>query len=91
MRNRFFGIKRKRVICFCLGLTEFTENHLIFHSGTDVKNGKVFTNGGRVLINVALGANLKTSAAEATRGVVEDIKFAGAQYRTDIAQKAFKS
>lgn len=44
-----------------------------------------------MLINVALGSNLKVAADEATKGV-EAIRFsgAGAQYRTDIAQKAFK-
>lgn len=73
------------------GITESSEDRLIFHSGTELKDGNWLTNGGRVLINVAIGSNLKEVAAEATRGVVEDIKFAGSQYRTDISQKAFKS
>lgn len=66
------------------------ENQLIFHSGTDRNAaGRYITNGGRVLINVALSADLRTAAAEATKGC-EKIKFEGAQFRTDIAQKAFR-
>lgn len=74
-----------------VGLEEVENaNQLIFHSGTAInEHGKYVTNGGRVLINVAIGSVLRNAAAEATRGC-DKIKFAGAQYRTDIAQKAFK-
>ena len=66
------------------------ENHLVFHSGVSSnKNGQYFTNGGRVLINVVLAKDLKSAAALATQAC-EVIKFDGAQYRTDIAKKAFK-
>lgn len=66
-------------------------NQLVFHSGTASNSqGEYVTNGGRVLINVAIGTDLRSAAAQATRGCEEKIKFAGAQYRTDIAQKAFK-
>lgn len=75
---------------FPAGIPDNTTDRIVFHSGTDIKDGKVLTNGGRVLINVALATDLKSAAALATRGV-EDIKFEGSQYRTDIAQKAFKS
>lgn len=67
------------------------ENRIVFHSGTAYKNdaGSYVTNGGRVLIYVAIEDDLRTAAAEATKGV-QSIKFDGAQYRTDIAHKAFK-
>ena len=49
------------------------------------------TNGGRVLICVALGSELKPAAHAATN-MCKGINFAGAgaQYRQDIAEKAFK-
>jgi phosphoribosylamine--glycine ligase/phosphoribosylglycinamide formyltransferase/phosphoribosylformylglycinamidine cyclo-ligase len=69
---------------------EAKENHLVFHSGTS-KNDKNqwITNGGRVLINVALADNLRAAADLATEAS-DLIKFEGAQYRRDIAKKAIK-
>lgn len=65
-------------------------NQIVFHSGTALKsNGKYATNGGRVLINVALGGDLRTAAAEATSGA-QRITFKGVQYRSDIAKKAIR-
>lgn len=81
-----------QIFKFFSGLENTAANQIVFHSGTALNAaGKFVTNGGRVLINVAIGSDLRTAAAEATRGA-EKIKFSGtgAQYRTDIAQKAFK-
>ena len=65
--------------------------HLVFHSGVAKSNtGEYTTNGGRVLINVALSDDLKNAAALAT-SACQDVIFDGAQYRSDIAKKAFKS
>ncbi|EDV99019.1 trifunctional purine biosynthetic protein adenosine-3 [Drosophila grimshawi] len=79
--------------CLITGLPAAnTETQLIFHSGLAVNAQKEpQTNGGRVLIAVALDASLRQAAAEATK-LAGSITFAGAgaQYRTDIAQKAFK-
>lgn len=70
--------------------SENTSSNMVFHSGVGKdSNGNFVTNGGRVLINVALGSNLKTVAAAATRAC-KDITFDGAQYRTDIAFKGYK-
>ncbi|ALC40419.1 ade3 [Drosophila busckii] len=69
-----------------------TETQLIFHSAVSVNAKKeALTNGGRVLITVALDGSLKQAAAQATK-MAQSIQFAdaAAQYRTDIAQKAFK-
>lgn len=64
-------------------------DHLIFHSGTAFSDGIYSTNGGRVLINVALSTDLRSAASAATK-YCEQMKFAGAQFRSDIAHKAFK-
>jgi phosphoribosylamine--glycine ligase / phosphoribosylglycinamide formyltransferase / phosphoribosylformylglycinamidine cyclo-ligase len=66
------------------------EEHLVFHSGTSLNSSnKWVTNGGRVLINVALAENLKT-AAELATNACEIINFEGSQFRKDIAKKALK-
>lgn len=69
-----------------------TADELIFHSGVAInKAGQYLTNGGRVLIAVALREDLRQAAADATM-ICQGITFsgAGAQFRTDIAEKAFK-
>nr|NP_001285698.1 GART trifunctional enzyme, isoform C [Drosophila melanogaster]NP_523497.2 GART trifunctional enzyme, isoform A [Drosophila melanogaster]AAF52474.2 GART trifunctional enzyme, isoform A [Drosophila melanogaster]AHN54213.1 GART trifunctional enzyme, isoform C [Drosophila melanogaster] len=69
-----------------------TPTQLVFHSGLAVNAQKeALTNGGRVLIAIALDGSLKEAAAKATK-LAGSISFSGsgAQYRTDIAQKAFK-
>ncbi|XP_004527202.1 trifunctional purine biosynthetic protein adenosine-3 [Ceratitis capitata] len=78
--------------CIIEGLPPNTANELIFHSGVAVgKNGEYLTNGGRVLIAVALRKDLRQAAADATK-ICQGVTFsgAGAQFRTDIAEKAFK-
>ncbi|XP_047110551.1 trifunctional purine biosynthetic protein adenosine-3 isoform X2 [Schistocerca piceifrons] len=63
-------------------------NNLVFHSGTAQNaSGEIVTNGGRVLISVALAHDLTVAAARARKMCVSTIKFDGAQYRTDIAHK----
>lgn len=47
------------------------------------------SDGGRVLIAIALDSSLRDAATQATK-LAASINFEGAQYRTDIAQKAFK-
>jgi phosphoribosylamine--glycine ligase len=59
----------------------------IFHAGTAFKDGRVVTNGGRVLGVTALGHDLATAQRNAY-DVVAQIKFEGAHYRRDIAAKA---
>jgi len=62
---------------------------IVFHAGTKTQNGKVLTNGGRVLGVTALGKNIKESIDNAYKAV-EKISFEGAHYRKDIGQKALK-
>lgn len=65
-------------------------DYLVFQSGTSKnEKGDWTTNGGRVLINIALASDLKVAANLAT-SACDVIVFDGAQYRRDIAKKAFK-
>jgi phosphoribosylamine--glycine ligase len=57
---------------------------LVFHAGTAVRNGRLLTNGGRVLNVTAVGDDLAGARAAAYRGC-ERISFAGMRYRHDIA------
>jgi phosphoribosylamine---glycine ligase len=58
---------------------------LVFHAGTALGDGGVVTNGGRVLNVTATGPTFAAARARAYAGV-ERISFAGARYRTDIAE-----
>jgi phosphoribosylamine--glycine ligase len=60
----------------------------VFHAGTALNAGQIVTNGGRVFGVTALGKDLKTAQA-AAYAAVEKIHFDGAQFRRDIAAKAF--
>jgi phosphoribosylamine---glycine ligase len=60
----------------------------VFHAGTALKDGRIVTNGGRVLGVTALGADLKAAQA-AAYAAVEKIQFEDMHFRRDIAAKAF--
>ena len=70
------------------GLTKNEDDFHVFHAGTAARNGKVVTNGGRVLCVTALGDKVKI-AAERAYEIVERIRFEGMQYRNDIGHRAF--
>ncbi len=62
----------------------------VFQAGTVSKDGKLYTNGGRVLGVTAMGGNL----AEAKKQAYEAVKlidFEGAYYRSDIADKGINN
>lgn len=58
---------------------------MIFHAGTRNDNGRVLTNGGRVLGVTALGENLKV-ARQRAYNKVSKISFKDYHYRNDIAK-----
>ncbi len=58
-------------------------NSIIFHSGTDLKDEKVITNGGRVLAITAFG-NTINEAAEGSLNTLEQLHFDGMNFRRDI-------
>ncbi|MFT3805007.1 MAG: phosphoribosylamine--glycine ligase [Burkholderiaceae bacterium] len=60
---------------------------LIFHAGTTQRDGKLLTNGGRVLCVTALGDSVKMAQARAYKEI-EGIRFAGMQLRHDIGHRA---
>ena len=60
---------------------------VVFHAGTQVKDKKVLTCGGRVLGVTALGQDLKAAVDRAYEAVGK-ISFEGAMFRRDIAAKA---
>ncbi len=66
---------------------EELENILIYQAGTKKENGKILTNGGRVLSVVALGSSL-SEAKEKAYKAVDKISFQGMYYRKDISDKA---
>jgi phosphoribosylamine--glycine ligase len=70
------------------GLPKSGEDFHVFHAGTAEKDGKVVTNGGRVLCVTALGDKVKI-AAERAYEIVDGIRFDGMQYRKDIGHRAF--
>ncbi len=61
-------------------------NTYVFHAGTKVKDGKVVTNGGRVLGVTGVGATLRQAIFTAYNGVSR-ITWQNEHHRTDIAQK----
>ena len=62
---------------------------VIFHAGTTLKEGKVITNGGRVLNVCAYGETLR-EAKDRAYEAVSRIRFEGMHYRKDIGDKAFR-
>ncbi len=55
----------------------------VFHAGTRREGSRLVTSGGRVLGVTALGATLADARSRAY-GVIEQIRFDGAQYRKDL-------
>ena len=68
---------------------EQLEDVIIFHAGTKTQNGSIVTDGGRVLGVTALGRTIADAKAR-TYQAAGKIKFEGAYYRRDIADKAIK-
>ncbi len=69
------------------GLPKATNDARVFHAGTFNKDGKVITNGGRVLCATALGDTVKIAQQRAYQ-LLEPIRFTGMQYRKDIGYRA---
>ncbi|MEQ1598307.1 MAG: phosphoribosylamine--glycine ligase [Methylotenera sp.] len=71
------------------GLPKDLQDGYVFHAGTQLKDGKVVTSGGRVLCVTALGETVKFAQQQAYK-IVNDIKFNGSQCRMDIGFRAIK-
>ncbi len=59
------------------------ESSVLFHAGTTSKDGEVVTNGGRVLAVTSYGKDFK-EALKVSYKNVENIRFEGMNYRTDL-------
>src|SRR5918911_1457313 len=57
---------------------------LVFHAGTAMRDGRLVTNGGRIL-SVTATADTVPEAREAAYAAVERIDFPGVRYRRDVA------
>ncbi len=67
------------------GIADVEEPTIVFHGGTSTKSGKLATSGGRVLNVVGRGTDVAAARA-AAYAAVDKIRFAGKQFRTDIAE-----
>ena len=72
-----------------LGTAARLKDVMVFHAATALVEGKIVTNGGRVLGVTALGKDISSAIALAYRAV-EKIHWDGAHYRTDIGRKAIE-
>jgi phosphoribosylamine--glycine ligase len=62
---------------------ENVKESIVFHAGATKADGKLVTNGGRVLTVTSLGDDFR-SALESSYKSIESIKFEAMNYRTDI-------
>ncbi|MDZ7773451.1 MAG: phosphoribosylamine--glycine ligase [Balneolaceae bacterium] len=72
------------------GIDEVSGDAMVFHAGTALRDGKLVSDGGRVLSVVASGDSLQ----QAISGVyeeVEKVRFSNRYFRSDIGHKALKS
>jgi phosphoribosylamine--glycine ligase len=71
------------------GIPAETTECVTFHAGTTIADGKLLTNGGRVLCVVGLGDSVKMAQKQAYENV-DKIHFNGAQFRRDIGWRGLK-
>jgi phosphoribosylamine--glycine ligase len=71
------------------GLEDIPSGVYIYHAGTEERDGRFYTAGGRVLNVVGTGSTIIEARARAY-AAVEQIHFEGMQYRTDIALEAIE-
>lgn len=70
--------------CEIRGIEDVDDDIIVFHSGTKYLDGKVVSNGGRVLCVTSLGNTLE-EAREKVYSNIDKIKFQDCFYRKDIA------
>lgn len=62
---------------------ESINDSLVFHAGTTLKDGKVITNGGRVMAITSFGNDFKSALSKSYQNV-EKLSFEGMNYRKDL-------
>ncbi len=65
-----------------LGIESVTDS-IVFHAGTTSENGKVFTNGGRVMAITSFGDTIE-EALKKSYNSIDEISFENMNYRKDI-------
>jgi len=80
------GVYNKGDVIDGLPLTDAPDTK-VFHAGTTLKDGKVVTSGGRALCVTALGDTVAAAQQHAYK-VVQQIRWSGVQYRSDIGYRA---
>jgi len=83
------GTYEKGKIISGLEAAEQVKEAFVFHAGTVWENGKIVTNGGRVLGVTALGDTIQEAITQAYKAV-STITWEGAYHRKDIGGKALK-
>lgn len=78
--KRIFGLKE----------AEKVEGVKVFHAGTSIRDGEVYTSGGRVLGVTAHAAEIEAAVARAYEACGK-ITFDEVHYRKDIAERALKN
>jgi len=69
---------------------KYGKDTLIFYAGTKEENGKILTNGGRVLSVSSYGKNISEAVANSL-DVLENINYEGIYYRNDIGYEFMSS
>lgn len=71
------------------GLEKVSDDALVFHAGTAMRDGELVTDGGRVLNVVGSGESLQ-EAIKKTYSEVEKVTFSNRYFRSDIGAKGLK-
>ncbi len=71
------------------GLPPDRDDCMVFHAGTTDRDGRIVTQGGRVLCVTALGESVRAAQALAYEAL-SGIHFDGMQYRRDIGHRALR-
>ncbi len=71
------------------GLPAEAADGMVFHAGTELRDGRLLTSGGRVLCVTVLADSVKQAQPRAYE-LLESIRFDGMQYRSDIGHRAVK-
>ncbi len=69
------------------GWGNLPEDVIVFHAGTKREDGKIVTNGGRVLAVTSIAESLSDATKQAYYGI-EELDFENMHYRNDIAERA---
>ncbi len=71
------------------GINDVAEDTLVFHAGTKTQDGKLYSDGGRVLSVVGVGNTLQDSIKN-TYSELKKIDFDNKYFRSDIGTKGLK-